>query len=69
MGFYKSLFGENNFQWFLNKIDTKAFQMRDFLKLIIKPKITNKSKNFFIKTNICWLCHKEIKDMKDKVKH
>ena len=42
-GYYKSPFGRNNVEWFLNKINNIEFQMREFLKLNRKPKITIKS--------------------------
>ena len=49
MGYYKSPFGQNNFEWFLNKINNIEFQMREFFKQNEKPKITTKSENLFIK--------------------
>ena len=45
IGYFKSPFGQNNVDWFLEKINNIEFQMRNFFKLNIKPKITNKSEN------------------------
>ena len=48
MGYYKSPFGQNNVEWFPNKINNIEFQMRDFFKMNRKPKITIESENLFI---------------------
>ena len=69
MGFYKSTFGKNNVKWFLNKINIIEFQMSEFFKQNLKPKITNKSDKLFLKANICWLCDIKFVNIKEKVKH
>ena len=50
MDYYKSTFGENNVKWFLNKINNIEFQMSEFLKQNLKPKITIKSDKLFFKS-------------------
>ena len=69
MGYYKSPFGHNNVKWLLNKINNIEFQMREFFKQNLKPKITIISDKLFLKANICWLCDKEFRNMNDKVRH
>ena len=68
IGYYKSPFGQNNVKWFLNKIDNIEFQMCEFFKQNLKPKII-KSDKLFLKTNICWLCDKKFIIKNDKIKH
>ena len=53
MDYYKSTFGENNVTWFLNKINNIEFQMSEFFKQNLKPKITIKSEKSFLKANVC----------------
>ena len=48
MGYYKSPFGQNNVEWFPNKINNIELQMREFFKMNRKTKITIKSENLFI---------------------
>ena len=43
--------------------------MRELSKLNRKPQITNKSKEFFLKAKICWLCDKDFRNMNHKVRH
>ena len=69
MGYYKSTFGENNIKWFLNKINNTEFQMSEFFKQNLKPKITIKSEKTFLKANICWLCDINFININDKVRH
>ena len=69
MGYYKSAFGENNVKWFLNKINNIEFQMSEFFKRNIKPKITIKSEKSFLKSKICWLCDIEFINTNDKSRH
>ena len=69
MGYYKSPFGENKVKWFLNKINNIEFQMSEFFKQNLKPKITIKSDKLFLKTNICWLCDIEFINIIDTVRH
>ena len=38
------------------KITDIEFQMSEFLKQNLKPKITIESDKLFLKANICWLC-------------
>ena len=47
VGYYKSTFGEINVNWFLNKINNIEFQMSEFFKQNLKPKITIKSDKLF----------------------
>ena len=54
MDYYKSTFGENNVKWFLNKINNIEFQMSEFFKQNLKPKITIKSEKSFSKANVFW---------------
>ena len=56
MDYYKSTFGANNVKWFLNKINNIEFQMSEFFKQNLKPKITIKSEKLFLKAKFCWLC-------------
>ena len=69
MGYYKSTFGENIVKWFLNKINNIEFQMSEFFKQNIKPKISKKADKLFLKANICWLCDIEFINIIDKVAH
>ena len=69
MDYYKSTFGENNIKWFLNKINSIEFQMSEFFKQNLKPKITIKSEKSFLKTNICWLSDINFVNINEKVKH
>ena len=69
MDCYKSSFGENNVIWFLNKINNIEFQMSEFFKQNLKPKITIKSNKLFLKANLCWLCDIEFINIIDKVRH
>ena len=69
MDYYKSLFGQNNAEWFLNRNNNIEFQMREVFKLNREHKITINSKNSFIKTNFCWLCDKKSGNVVDKVEH
>ena len=47
MGYYKSPFGQNNVEWFLTKINNIEFQMREFFKQNIKPKLQSNQINHF----------------------
>ena len=67
--YYKSLFVQNNVEWFLIKSINLEFQMREVFKLDRKPKITNKSDKSFSKAKFCWLCDSEFTNVNDKVKH
>ena len=69
MGYYKSTFGDNNVKWFLNKINSIEFQMSEFFKQNLKPKITIKSDKTFLKANICWLCDINFVNINEKVRH
>ena len=69
MDYYKSTFGENNVKWFLNKFNIIEFQMSEFFKQNLKPKITIKSNKLFLKANVCWLCDIEFININDKVRH
>ena len=69
MGYYKSTFGENNVKWFLNKINNTEFQMSEFFKQNLKPKITIKSDNLFLKANVCWLCDINFININEKFEH
>ena len=69
MDYYKSTFGENNVKWFLNKINNIEFQMSEFFKQNLKPKITIKSEKSFLKANICWLCDINFVNINEKVRH
>ena len=69
MDYYKSTFGENNVKWFLNKVYNIEFQMSEFFKQNLKPKITIKSEKSFLKSNICWLCDINFVNIKEKVRH
>ena len=69
MDYYKSSFGENNVKWFLNKISNIEFQMGEFFKQNLKPKITTKSEKSFLKSNNCWLCDNNFENINDKVRH
>ena len=69
MDYYKSTFGENNVKWFLNKFNIIEFQMSEFFKQNLKPKITIKSNKLFLKANVCWLCDIEFININDKVSH
>ena len=69
MDYYKSTFGENNVKWFLNKINNIEFQMSEFLKQNLKPKITIKSDKLFLKAKFCWLCDINFININDKVRH
>ena len=69
MDYYKSTFGENNVKWFLNKIYNIEFQMSEFFKQNLKPKITTKSEKSFLKANICWLCDINFVNINEKVRH
>ena len=68
MGYYKSPFGKNNVEWFLNKINNIEFHMSEFFKQNLKPKITNKSENSFLKAKFCWLCDINFVNINEKVK-
>ena len=68
MGYYKSPFGRNNFNGFLNENSKRECQMRQFSKLDRKSKTTNKSDKLFAKINICLLCDNEIKNVVDEVR-
>ena len=67
MGYYKSTFGDNNVKWFLNKINSIEFQMSEFFKQNLKPKITTKSEKLFLEANICWLCDINFVNIKKKL--
>ena len=69
MDYYKSTFGENNVKWFLNKINNIEFQMSEFFKQNLKPKITIKSEKSFLKAKFCWLCDINFVNINEKVKH
>ena len=69
MDYYKSTFGENNIKWFLNKINNIEFQMSEFFKQNLKPKITIKSEKSFLKAKFCWLCDINFVNINEKVKH
>ena len=69
MDYYKSTFGENNVKWFLNKINNIEFQMSEFFKQNLKPKITIKSEKSFLKAKFCWLCDINFVNKNEKVKH
>ena len=69
MDYYKSTFGENNVKWFLNKVNIIEFQMSEFFKQNLKPKITIKSDKLFLKANICWLCDTNFVNINEKSKH
>ena len=69
MDYYKSPFGENNVKWFFKKINNIEFQMSEFFKQNTKAKITLKSDNLFLKSNICWLCDINFININEKVKH
>ena len=69
MDYYKSIFGENNVKWFLNKVYNIEFQMSEFFKQNLKPKITIKSEKSFLKANICWLCDVNFVNINEKVRH
>ena len=68
-GYYKSSFGVNNVKWFLSKINNIEFQMSEFFKRNLKPKITIKSEKSFLKSKICWLCDIEFINTNDKIRH
>ena len=68
-GYYKSPFGLNNVEWFLNRVNNIEFQMSEFFKQNIKPRITMKSNNAFLKSKICWLCDNKFVNINDKVVH
>ena len=69
MDYYKSAFGDNNVKWFLNKINKIEFQMSEFFKQKLKPKITIKSEKSFLKAKFCWLCDINFVNINEKVKH
>ena len=69
MDYYKSTFGENNVKWFLKKVTNIEFQMSEFFKQNLKPKITIKSEKSFLKANICWLCDINFENKNEKIKH
>ena len=69
MDYYKSTFGDNNVKWFLDKINNIEFQMSEFFKQNLKPKITIKSEKSFLKANICWLCDINFVNINEKVRH
>ena len=69
MDYYKSTFGENNVKWFLNKINIIEFQMSEFFKQNLKPKITIKSEKSFLKAKFCWLCDIDFVNINEKVRH
>ena len=69
MGYYKSTFGGNNVKWFLNKINSIEFQMCEFFKQNLKPKITAKSEKSFLRANICWLCDINFVNINEKIRH
>ena len=68
-GYYKSAFGSNNVEWFLNRVNYIEFQMSEFFKQNLKPKITEKSNNKFLKAKTCWLCDIKFVDNNDKFAH
>ena len=69
MDYYKSTFGDNNVKWFLDKINNIEFQMSEFFKQSLKPKITIKSEKSFLKANICWLCDINFVNINEKARH
>ena len=69
MGYYASTFGENNINWFLNKINNIEFHMSEFFKQNLKPKITTKSNKLFLKAKFCWLCDIDFNNINEKVCH
>ena len=69
MDYYKSSLGGNNVKWFLNKINNVEFQMKEFFKQNLKPKITIKSDKLFLKAKFCWLCDINFININEKVKH
>ena len=69
MGYYKSPFGENNIKWFLNKINNIEFQMSEFFKQNLKPRITIKSEKSFLKAKFCWLCDINFVNINEKIRH
>ena len=64
-GYYKSPFGENNVDWFVDeviKLENKmSFYFKNTNKAII---MTQEDEDHFRDTNICWFCEKEILDNK-----
>ena len=68
-GYYKSPFGSNNVEWFLNRVNYIEFQMSEFFNQNLKPKIIEKSNNKFLKAKTCWLCDIKFVDINDKVAH
>ena len=69
MDYYKSTFGDNNVEWFINKINGIEFRMSEFFKQNLKPKITNKSEKSFLKAVICWLCDINFININEKIRH
>ena len=69
MDYYKSTFGVNNINWFLNNINNIEFQMSEFFKQNLKPKITIKSDKLFLKAKFCWLCEVNFININEKVRH
>ena len=69
LDYYKSSFGENNVKLFLNKVYNIKFQMSDFFKQNLKPKITIKSDKLFLKAKFCWLCDINFINTNEEVRH
>ena len=69
MDYHKKTFGDNNVNWFLNKINNIEFQMSEFFKQNLKPKITIKSDKLFLKAKFCWLCDINFVNINEKIKH
>ena len=67
--YYESTFGDNNVRWFLNKINAIEYQMSEFFKQNLKPKITVKSEKSFLKSKFCWLCDINFGNINGKVRH
>ena len=69
MDYYKSTFGEKNVKLFLNKVNNIEFQMSEFFKQNLKPKIKIKSDKLFLKAKFCWLCDINFININEKVRH
>ena len=69
MDYYKSTLGNNNVEWFLNKINNIEFQMSEFFKQNLKPKITIKTEKSFLKAKFCWLCDINFVNISEKIRH
>ena len=64
-GYYKSPFGENNVDWFVDEVIKLENKMSFYFKNTNKViKMTQEDEEDFQNTNICWFCEKEILDNK-----